>query len=187
MYIFRKGAKARTVSVSEITPEIRQILYGDLLAVDMGISNEDKRAWLKCCERRFDENHLCWGVLFGGEVVSVLWIAMNGRVHITEVDQYLDVDDDAVYLYDAQTHPRCRGKRFYPYLLASLCNMFLDRDRWIGSLLTNKASISGIHKVGFETDHIRYLISVLGIRARGVLPTGSAISKLMCRAGLFRV
>lgn len=89
---------------------------------------------------------------YEGKCVAYLFAA-TGKTHLGEIDDWLIVTSNEVYLYDAFTTSRLRGKGIYPYLITHASVYFKKRGfkhALIFSTASNTASIKGIEKCGFR-------------------------------------
>ena len=72
---------------------------------------------------------------------------------IGEIEDWLVIDPEEIYLYDAFTSPEYRGKGVYPYLICRAVSHFKNRSykyAMIFATANNTESIRGIEKCAFE-------------------------------------
>lgn len=72
---------------------------------------------------------------------------------IGEIEDWLVIDPEEIYLYDAFTSPGYRGKGVYPYLICRAASYFKNRSykyTMIFATANNIESIRGIEKCAFK-------------------------------------
>ncbi len=102
-------------------------------------------------ERRFMEQNEAWVVWVKDIPAAFGWVA---RVFapIGELERFVRVADDEVYLWNFRTLEQWRGKGLYPLLLQHIIRYECalgTRRQWIIAKPENKASVKGIVKAGF--------------------------------------
>lgn len=103
-------------------------------------------------ERRFMEQNDAW-VLWVKDIPAAFgWVA-HVFAPIGELERFVQVGDDEVYLWNFRTVEQWRGKGLYPLLLQHILRAQLSqgtRRHWIIAKPENRASVRGIQKAGFE-------------------------------------
>lgn len=150
--------------------DLRELDSDELRRISGSYAELAPAKWLDEGLQRFARGHRCWGLVSGGQTVSLVWSATNCQVPITEVGQTLTIGPDTVYFYAAGTLAECRGKGLYPCLLQRLCGLFAESRKLIGVHVRNRSSIRGIEKVGFQPCDLHYRVRVLGMRFNGRRP-----------------
>ncbi len=123
----------------------------------------DRPAFRATVARRIADGKTCMALLHGERIVASVWTDCGPRVFIPEVESWLDLGLNAVYLYDASTAPAWRGRGLYPHLLGRAAAAFADRRVLIAVSTRNLASRRGIEKAGFTIIGERRLLKVAGV------------------------
>ncbi|MDH4211004.1 MAG: GNAT family N-acetyltransferase [candidate division WOR-3 bacterium] len=98
-----------------------------------------------------------------GILVAYLF-ATTKECQVGEIDDWLDVEQKEVYLYDAYTRPGFRGKGIYPHLITKATEYFRNESYGRAMIFSTKDNLSsnrGIERCGFklyETVHYRNLM-----------------------------
>jgi hypothetical protein len=103
-------------------------------------------------ESRFEKGDKIFIAEYDGNCVAYLFAATN-KTGIGEIDDWLIVSHNEVYLYDAFTTSQLRGMGIYPCLIAYASVYFKHRGFehvLIFSTVGNTASIRGIERCGFR-------------------------------------
>ncbi|KPK62838.1 hypothetical protein AMJ83_09525 [candidate division WOR_3 bacterium SM23_42] len=91
--------------------------------------------------------------------------ASTGDCWIGEIEDWLVIDPDEIYLYDAFTSPEYRGRGIYPLLINRAAGYFRNRSyryTMIFATGSNTESIRGIEKCGFKCYEIVHYRNFLG-------------------------
>ncbi|UCG30476.1 MAG: GNAT family N-acetyltransferase [candidate division WOR-3 bacterium] len=84
---------------------------------------------------------------------------------VGEIDDWLEVKPNEVYLYDAYTRPSFRGKRIYPFLITKVAEYYRNEAfdyAMIFSTENNASSNKGIERCGFNIYETVYYRNFLG-------------------------
>jgi GNAT superfamily N-acetyltransferase len=103
-------------------------------------------------ESRLEKDDKVFIARSNGDLVAYLFAATS-KADIGEIDEWLIVGQNEVYLYDAFTVSRVRGKGIYPRLIAHASAYFKNqgcKHALIFSTSGNTASIRGIERCGFR-------------------------------------
>ena len=103
-------------------------------------------------ESRLEKGDKVFIAKSNGDLVAYLFAATS-KTDIGEIDDWLIVDQNEVYLYDAFTVSRVRGKGIYPRLIMHASACFKKqgfKHALIFSTVGNAASIRGIERCGFR-------------------------------------
>lgn len=87
---------------------------------------------------------------------------------VGEVEDWLDIPPQEVYLYDAYTAADYRGRRIYPFLMAATAHYFKKRAfrfAMIFSTADNTGSIKGIERCGFKCYEVVDYRNFLGLKS----------------------
>jgi GNAT superfamily N-acetyltransferase len=101
---------------------------------------------------RFKAGQVCAVACHGKEVVSYCWLT-GAPTGVTEIDRLVVPGPDDVYLYDAFTEPRWRGRALFSATLLQLLSFARaqgKRRALIFVLTDNHASRKAIERTGFE-------------------------------------
>jgi GNAT superfamily N-acetyltransferase len=115
-------------------------------------------------ESRLEKGDKIFTAEHDGSCVAYLFAA-TGKTHLGEIDDWLIVDSNEVYLYDAFTTSQLRGKGIYPHIITQALVYFKHRGfkhALIFSTAYNTASIKGIERCGFRCYEIVWYRNVLG-------------------------
>jgi hypothetical protein len=170
MYEVPAGVIPDGVPLPSVAVDLRELDSNELRRICGSYSELLPADWLNDGLQRFARGHRCWGLVSGGQTVSLVWSATDCQLPVTEVEQTMTVGPDTVYFYAADTVAGYRGRGLYPYLLQRLCGLFADKRKLIGVLADNRSSVRGIVKAGFRPRELRYRVRVLGIRLTGQKP-----------------
>jgi GNAT superfamily N-acetyltransferase len=113
-----------------------------------------------------------------GNLVAYLFAATS-KTDIGEIDDWLIVSQSEVYLYDAFTAPKARGKGIYPCLITYASVYFKNRGfkhALIFSTAGNSASIKGIERCGFSCYETVWYRNLLGWKSWRYRVTESVVS-----------
>lgn len=101
---------------------------------------------------RFAAQGRCFAVSIGGEMAAYGWVAQDFEC-IGELERGFTIPAGDVYIWDCFTLPKYRRRRLFTALLGSVADQLVQegfRRVWIGSLTSQKHSLRGMRKAGFQ-------------------------------------
>ncbi|HIE05579.1 MAG TPA: hypothetical protein EYP58_02130 [bacterium (Candidatus Stahlbacteria)] len=93
--------------------------------------------------------------------------ATKSRCWVSEVEDWFEVEDSEVYLYDAFTKEEHRGMHIYPFLIYQAVRHFKTQDlsqALIFSTAANRSSIKGIARARFSIYQTVNFLNLCGLR-----------------------
>jgi GNAT superfamily N-acetyltransferase len=105
-----------------------------------------------------------------GILVAYLF-ATTKECKVDEIDDWLDVEQKEVYLYDAYTRPAFRGKGIYPHLITKATEYFKNESYERAMIFSTKDNLSsnrGIERCGFKLYETVYYRNLMGWKSWGI-------------------
>lgn len=100
-------------------------------------------------KNRFNQKHVFCIWKNQEKVIAYGWLNPNSTHYLGELALDMDMKSKIEVLYDFYTYKEYRGKGLYPALLQKMC-LRNNKSKLIYVFSSNKSSIRGIEKAGFE-------------------------------------
>jgi predicted acetyltransferase len=100
----------------------------------------------------------CYGAFMDNQLIHTSWVTDQKNVFITEIGEFLKLEDGECCIFDCNTLPGFRGRGAYPETLRHISQVKrrLDYESvYIYTLSHNVSSMNGIENAGFELADIR--------------------------------
>jgi hypothetical protein len=100
----------------------------------------------------------CYGVFMDNQLIHTSWVTDQTNVSITEIGEFLRLEDGECCIFDCNTLPGFRGRGAYPETLRYVSQVKKRSNfesLYIYTLSSNVSSMKGIENAGFELVEVR--------------------------------
>ena len=151
--LFFDGCQARTANVDG---ELHAVNLKSLArALIQNIDDASTCAYLLRCAVRLREDGMQGFALLdrSGAFLHLAWVTRFAGFHLAELNAKVESPGpDCAMLFDCWTPTKMRGHGYYGQTVALIAKLMREQGKepWIFSASTNRASISGLGKAGFQ-------------------------------------